>query len=239
MISLIIPTLDEAANIRRTLTSLSNETRKKYQVEVIVSDGGSTDDTVKIARELGAKVVEPILGEQQSIAVGRNAGAATAGCDVLIFMDADTYPKSWDKLLSAASQFNHEKEVAATVSVEINPVERKWRDIIWQNLFNLVFFAENVLGLAMGRGNCQIVKAASFRQVGGYNVSLAAAEDYDLYRRLAKIGKIKILWHVIVYESPRRFRRYGYWRVVWWWTLNGLNVYFKNKAASKKWQRVD
>lgn len=239
MISLIIPTLNEAASLSSTLAELTDDIKKKYKIELIVSDGGSTDETVKVAKNFGALVVQPKPGEHQNIAIGRNAGAAITSGEILIFLDADTYPKQWVKLLQATGQaFADDKVVAATVSVEIEPKARKWRDVIWQNLFNLVFFAENVLGIAMGRGNCQIVRASSFRKIGGYNVSLAAAEDYDLYRRLAKIGRIKILWHVIVYESPRRFRRYGYLKVVWWWTLNGLNVFLRNQSWSKQWRRV-
>lgn len=240
MISLIIPTLNEAASLKRTLADLTPELRSKYQVQLIISDGGSTDNTIKVAKDFGARVVEPKVGEKQNIAIGRNAGAVLAQGDVLIFLDADSKPKSWAKLFESASNILADsKVVAATVSVEIYPEERKWRDLVWQNLFNLVFFAENVVGIAMGRGNCQIVKAEAFRRIGGYNVNLAAAEDYDLYRRLAKLGKIKILWHIIIYESPRRFRKLGYWRVAWAWTRNGWSVLFRHRAVSKKWQRVD
>lgn len=239
MISLIIPTLNEAESIGKILAQLTDDIKQRYRVELIISDGGSTDNTVDLAISLGAKVVKPQPGVKQNIAIGRNAGASVAKGESLIFLDADTYPKSWDKLfLSIQKIFEDNKVVAATVSVEVNPDERKWRDIIWQNLFNLVFFSENILGIAMGRGNCQIVRADAFNKVGGYNINLAAAEDYDLYRRLGKIGKIKILWHIIVYESPRRFRHYGYAKVVWLWTLNGLNVFFRQRAWSKKWQRI-
>lgn len=240
MISLIIPTLNESEVLRKTLAGLTDDLKKKWQVEVIVSDGGSKDNTVRIARELGAIIVEPRAGDKQTIAGGRNDGAAVARGEVLIFLDADTYPKDWGKLLEAADKLKQDdRMVAATVSVEIEPKERKFKDIIWQNLFNLVFFTENAIGLAMGRGNCQIVKAAAFKAVGAYNENLAAAEDYDLYRRLGKTGKIKILWHIIVYESPRRFRRYGYMKVAWWWSLNGINVLLRKKAWSKKWGRVN
>lgn len=239
MISLIIPTLNEAKVISKTLAGLDNDIKTKYNVEVIISDGGSTDGTQELVRKLGVRLVEADESKVQNIAVGRNAGAELANGQVLIFLDADTYPESWSKLFEGAIKIvDNKKLVAGTVSVEISPEERKFKDIIWQNLFNLVFFCENAIGIGMGRGNCQIVRTDAFRRIGGYNINLAAAEDYDLYRRLTKIGKIKILWHVVVYESPRRFRKYGYLKVVWWWTLNGASVLFKNRAWSKKWKRV-
>jgi hypothetical protein len=94
--------------------------------------------------------------------------------------------------------------------------------------------------MGMGRGECHIVRADVFWKINGYNESLAAGEDYDLYRRIkkSKLGKIKFLNDIIVYESPRRFRKYGYLKVFGEWTKNSLSVFFKNKSASKVWEEV-
>lgn len=239
MISLVIPTLNEAKTLGKTLVGLSDEIKKRYLVELIVSDGGSSDDTQELARQLGARVVLPEPGVKQNIAVGRNAGAVVASGEILIFLDADTRPRDWEKLLRAANEaFEDDKVAAATVSVEIEPAERKLRDLFWLNLYNLMFFCQTALGFGMGRGNCQIVRAATFKEVGGYNEDLSAAEDYDLYRRLGKLGKIRILWRVVVYESPRRFRRYGYLRVGAWWFLNAVSVVLRKRSWSRVWQRV-
>src|SRR3990167_9713058 len=89
MISLVIPTLNEAKTLGKTLVGLSDEIKKRYLVELIVSDGGSSDDTQELARQLGARVVLPEPGVKQNIAVGRNAGAAGASGEILIFLDAD------------------------------------------------------------------------------------------------------------------------------------------------------
>jgi len=240
MISLIIPTLNDAAALKQSLSGLTNELKQQFQVELIVSDGGSTDGTVAAANKLGAQVIAAKPGEKQNIAIGRNAGAAQARGEVLIFLDADSYPDDWSNFFSGiVREFTNNRVVAATVSVTINPAERKWRDVFWLNIFNFIFFCQLALGISMGRGNCQIVRASAFRQIGGYNESLAAAEDYDLYRRLGKLGKIKILRHITIYESPRRYRKYGYLRVAWWWLINSLWVTFRQQAWSKEWRRVD
>jgi len=63
----------------------------------------------------------------------------------------------------------------------------------------------------MGRGECQIVRRDIFEKVGKYNTNLIAGEDFDLYRRIKKNnGNIYYSKEIIIYESPRRFRKYGY-----------------------------
>ena len=77
----------------------------------------------------------------------------------------------------------------------------------------------------MGRGECQILKAEMFRRVGGYNAAMVAGEDYDLFRRVRKNGRIVMMSGVTVFESPRRFRKYGYLHILWGWTRNRITSY--------------
>jgi len=82
-ISVIIPTLNEAADIGRCLASLLD---RKGLVEVIVADGGSTDSTCRIARDMGAKVVTAEKGRGLQI----KQGVDQASCDLLIIVHADS-----------------------------------------------------------------------------------------------------------------------------------------------------
>jgi hypothetical protein len=90
----------------------------------------------------------------------------------------------------------------------------------------------------MGRGECQVVRQTAFMALKGYNPELAAGEDFDLFRRLRSIGKVRYDHSLLIYESPRRYRKYGYARVYWDWILNGIAVLFKNKAISEVWEEV-
>ena len=77
--------------------------------------------------------------------------------------------------------------------------------------------------MGMGRGECHIVKRELFERAGGYDESLGAGEDFELYtRRLRKYGKIVICKDLTVYESPRRYRKFGYIRVF----LTGQKIQF-------------
>jgi rSAM/selenodomain-associated transferase 2 len=82
-ISVVVPTLNEAPNLARTLARLRNASGK---VEVIVVDGGSTDGTVAIAERLADRVIETRPGR----AAQMNAGAEVAKGEAVLFLHADT-----------------------------------------------------------------------------------------------------------------------------------------------------
>src|SRR5262249_2758330 len=87
-VSVVIPALNEAAQIATTLEAA----RAGCPHEIIVADGGSADDTRPIARSTGAKVLQ----SQTVTARQMNAGAARASGKVLLFLHADTQlPEDW------------------------------------------------------------------------------------------------------------------------------------------------
>jgi len=90
----------------------------------------------------------------------------------------------------------------------------------------------------MGRGECQIIPKKIFYEVGGYNQKLVAGEDFDLFKRIRKKGKILFDKNSIIYESPRRYREYGHSTIFFAWLLNAISVIFKNKSVSKEWEEV-
>jgi hypothetical protein len=90
----------------------------------------------------------------------------------------------------------------------------------------------------MGRGECHIIRKNIFNEEGGYNENLSAGEDFDLFKRIRKKGDILFTPEILVYESPRRFRRLGYLKVTLLWIKNGFSVYLKNKSFSKIWEQV-
>jgi hypothetical protein len=90
----------------------------------------------------------------------------------------------------------------------------------------------------MGRGECQIVRRKAFEALKGYNAEMAAGEDFDLYRRLRSIGRVRYDHQLLVFESPRRYRKYGYLRVYFDWIRNGLAVLFKHRSFDQVWEEV-
>ena len=239
MLSIVIPTLNEASNLPNLLASLTKELRSRYNLEIIVSDNGSTDDTVAFARKAGVRVVGRRSEEKKNISECRNRGARAAQGEVLMFLDADCLPRNWEYFFDRSFEALHDQRIIAlTFRFAINPKEQRWIDVVWMFYFNLLFLFLNVLGLGMGRGNCQVVRRAAFQKINGYNTELVAGEDFDFYRRLRRIGRIRFLWSVVVYELPRRFRKLGYVRVALQWFVNSMSIMILGRSWSREWRDV-
>ncbi|MBE9028573.1 glycosyltransferase, partial [filamentous cyanobacterium LEGE 11480] len=90
-ISVIIPTLNEAANLPGTLAGLNTP-----NIEIIVADGGSQDATIALAEQAGAKVIQSPPGRATQL----NHGAAKATGEIYLFLHADTQlPPNWHALI--------------------------------------------------------------------------------------------------------------------------------------------
>jgi glycosyltransferase involved in cell wall biosynthesis len=88
MISIVIPTYNEADQIAQTI-SKTNAAKGEHQIEIIVADGGSTDETLPIALRSNAIT---IVSNKKGRAAQMNKGASVAKGDVLYFLHADSIP---------------------------------------------------------------------------------------------------------------------------------------------------
>ncbi len=242
LISVVVPVYQEEKLLRSTLEVLTGSLREQFDYELIVSDGGSTDSTVAIAEEFADKIVLHELDRRQTIAEGRNAGAAVAEGDIIVFINGDTLPADppafFADVIQWSTQPNRDGTVALACAVRVAPHERTIGDRMFHAFFNSYVRLLNFVGLGMGRGECQIVRTWAFRMVGGYNPAISAGEDFDLFRRLARIGRIGQRAAGLVYESPRRFRKYGYARILAEWCINAVSVMIRKKAVSDEWEAV-
>ena len=237
--SIIIPTLQEEKYIVRTLDQFSSDLRKQFDFEVIVSDGGSTDKTCSLAKPRADLFTVHTKPFKQTISMGRNAGAELSKGFILIFINADTLIENTGKFfLRVEEALKDPHIVAATCRVNIYPEEERISDRIFHNFFNNYFWFLNLIGLGMGRGECQIIKRNEFFAVSGYNEGLAAGEDFDLFVRVRRHGKIAYLHSLIVRESPRRFRKFGYAKILMQWFINAVSVLFRGKSISDDWEPI-
>ena len=85
-ISVIIPTYNVALTLRKCLLSIYRQDYPEDKLEVLVIDDASTDSTVKIARELGAKV---LFNGKHNIEIGKSIGLQNAKNDFVLFIDGD------------------------------------------------------------------------------------------------------------------------------------------------------
>lgn len=238
-ISVVIPTLNEERLLPALLAQFTPELVDEFALDVIVSDGGSTDRTCEIVLASGFRLARHEGAARQTIAGGRNLGAAAARGDVLVFLNGDIRIELPRLLFERVRDvFQDTAVVAATCEVQVFPEEERLSDRLFHIVHNRYVRLLNAIGEGMGRGECQIVPRGHFDAVGGYVAEMAAGEDYDLYRRLRRRGRIVMLGGVTVYESPRRFRKYGYLYIIWQWTKNALFVAWRRKSSSTVWEAV-
>lgn len=241
LISIIIPVLQEEKLLARTMSVFTPERKQRFGLEIIVSDGGSTDATIGIANSFADIVICHTEQRRQTIAEGRNKGAEQAKGEVFVFMNADTFPADPDEFLSFVRSWSEltYKPCALACPVHIYPDERTFSDSCFSFLLNsYIGFMVNIMGMGMGRGECQIFTRSAFYSAGMYDGSIPAGEDFEIFRRTRKIGGLTFEKCLLVYESPRRFRRYGYPRILLEWAVNWFWVLIFGKARSKDWEAV-
>ncbi len=191
-ISIIIPVLNEANTICSVLVGVLDA----QNVEVIVVDGGSHDDTIAIAQSLGVKVISAPAGRASQM----NAGAAVATGNILLFLHADTrLPAGFDTLILQALQDS--RTVGGAFELRIDAKLRGLRLI--EKMVNM-----RSRWLSMPYGDQAIfLKATVFHEIGGFP-NLPIMEDFELMRRLKHCGKITIL-PAAVLTSGRRWQKLG------------------------------
>jgi glycosyltransferase involved in cell wall biosynthesis len=238
-ISIIIPTKHEGQYIETTLKQFL-PIKQQLGIEVIVSDGGSSDNTLEIARKYADRVLVPKKGEKQNIAIGRNAGAKVAKADILFHTDADVIiPNKPDFFAKLFAVFEDENIVAATFRLRVYPDEESLTARIVHNVFfNGLVRLANHFGSIAAKGECQVVRASTFHKINGYDENIAFGEDAHLFSRLSKLGRIVYLNDLVVYHSPRRFHKQGYFKVLALGVREAVCLYILRRPYLKEWAPV-
>jgi rSAM/selenodomain-associated transferase 2 len=196
-LSVVIPTLDAAADLTATLAALAGASVIR---EVVIADGGSCDDTVAIARAAGARAISAPRGRGAQLA----AGAAAALGNWLLFLHADCRPApGWPE---AADAFVAAPGAAARAGYfrfaldDTNPSARR--------LERIVAWRCRALALPYGDQGLLIAREL-YDAIGGF-APIPLMEDVELVRRLGR-GRLAAL-PVPAYASARRYRDGGYIR---------------------------
>ncbi len=199
-VSIIIPTLNEALGIECCLKNL--QPLREQGVEVIVSDGGSTDNTRELAILYADKVIEADLGRASQM----NAGALLANGEFLLFLHSDT---------SLPTGFSEAWLTGLTWG--FFPV--KLSGVAWP--FRLVERAINIRSRFSGIGTgdqALFIRRTLFESIGGF-ANIPLMEDVELCRRL-KADSCPVVQNNPVTTSSRRWEQKGIIRtVVQMWRL--------------------
>lgn len=197
-VSVIIPTLNEAAHIGQLVHRLFASENSSLQ-EVIVVDGGSNDDTSAIARNAGALVIEAPL---PSRARQMNLGAAKATGDILFFVHGDTLPPTtFIADILQAVQLGFPQGCFRARYDSANPLLR----------INSYFTGFDQLWCRGGDQGLFITQPL-FDQLGGFDDELIIMEEYDWLQRSRPQFPFVIL-PAEIHVSARKYEKNAYIKV--------------------------
>ena len=229
MLSVVIPAFNEETLLPGTLRAIG-AAATDLSSEVIVVDNESTDKTIQIAQDFGAKIISE---SERNIAKVRNTGAQNALGDVLIFIDADTIvPPSL--FLKIADVMKDEKCFGGAVAVEYDESKRKWMKYymygwkFWQKFFN------------MKQGAAQFCRKSVFEKLGGYDKSIFVGEDIEFYWRLTTFAKqndghLSFIENPKVRTSARRLDKTSLWKTFVHWNPMFIRLAWRKKSVWKDW----
>lgn len=193
IISIIIPVLNEAAIITQTLERI----KFNPQVEIIVVDGGSNDETVTLAKQ---KKVTVTIVAKKGRAAQMNAGAKIAQGDILLFLHSDTQlPDNYLEIVQKT--LARSLAIAGAFSLKIDG-----KNLPLRLVEITVEMRSRFLSLPYGDQGLFLTKQ-TFQEIGGF-ADLPIMEDFEIVQRLKRQGKIAIAPATAV-TSSRRWQKLG------------------------------
>jgi len=183
LISVIIPAYNSEQTIQETIQSVINQTFTDW--ELIVINDGSTDSTSAIVEAFGDRRIQLFSYPNAGASVSRNRGLAKSTGELIAFLDADdlwTADKLQDQL--AALQANRQADVAYSwsdcIDESSNFLRHGGRVTIEGNALPKL-----LLGDVLENGSNPLIRRKTLLEIGGFDESLPAGQDWDLYLRLA------------------------------------------------------
>lgn len=208
---IVIPTLNEAAHIGPLLQGLLPFAERRA-ARIVVADGGSTDGTPGIVRDLAARSSRILLlhnpDRLQSAAVNHAVAAHGAGADWLLRLDAhSSYPPDYgDVLLDEAQASGADAVVVSMLATGFAPLQSVIALAQNSRLGNGGAAHRNATaGRWVDHGHHALMRLAAFRAVGGYDPQFSHNEDAELDHRLRAAGhRIWLTAATQVTYFPRR-----------------------------------
>ena len=199
-VSVIIPTYNRGWIIKEAIDSVMAQDYRDF--ELIIVDDGSTDNTPDILHSYRDKIL--VFGqENQGVSAARNRGLAAASGDLIAFLDSDDL---WlpQKLKRQVDFFNSNpdaficqtEEIWIRNNIRVNPKKRhkKPRGMIF----------EPSLALCLVSPSAVMIRASLFEEVGRFDETLPACEDYDLWLRMS------CRYPVYLIDTPLIIKRGGH-----------------------------
>lgn len=226
-ISIIIPILNEADNIKNLLEYLLKNTSKENISEIIVVDGGSTDGSQEIVShyilDLSAalKVTSiQLLHSEKGRAKQMNLGAKNASGDILYFLHADSFPpKNFDQLI-----INEIEKENFAGCFRLQFESNHW----WLNLAS--WLTQFSWRACRGGDQSQFITKKLFQEIGGFNETFTIYEDNILINELYARKQFVVI-NKKIRTSARLYERHGVWTLQYHFWAIYVKKWFGASAA--------
>ncbi|MGB5943735.1 MAG: TIGR04283 family arsenosugar biosynthesis glycosyltransferase [Leeuwenhoekiella sp.] len=220
MLSIIIPTLNEEFQINEVLNHLINASSGKFEIEIIIADGGSTDRTEEIVADFISTIFKPtikFIRSEKGRANQMNAGSREAAGTVLYFLHADSFPpENFDELILDEVKNGN---LAGCFKMRFD------RDHWWLHLAG--WFTKFNWRPCRGGDQSQFITRALFDKIGGYDENYAVYEDNILINALYERKQFTVIQEEIV-TSARLYELHG----VWYTQFHFLMIYIKKRLGT-------
>ncbi len=197
-ITIIIPVYNEAEHLRKLLPFLK-QASDVHPIEILVSDGGSSDESRAVCEANEITVLSAGINSR-SIQMNKAANLATG--QILYFVHADTTPPKGfaEKIIKAISAgFD-----AGRFTTEFDSDSKLLK-------FN-AYFTKFDWFMCYGGDQTLFLKAGFFQHIGGFDESLAIMEDYEITERIKKQGRYTVLREPVK-VSARKYNKNSWWQV--------------------------
>jgi len=207
MISIVIPILNEADNIENLLFHLIDNASLQNIQEIIVVDGGSTDGSQEIIKNLDLKV--KLINSEKGRAKQMNTGAKLASGEILYFLHADSFPPThYDKYIIEEVKQNNQ---AGCFRLTFGNNHWWLRLASWLTQFKW--------RACRGGDQSQFITKALFEDIGGFDESYIIYEDNILINELYKRNEFVVI-NKKIETSDRLYKRHGIWKLQYhFWTI--------------------
>lgn len=205
LISVIIPTYNNAQFIRDAIDSVLSQTYKNY--EILVIDDGSTDNTKEIIEKYNGKRIKYIYQENKGLAAARNTGIKASTGELVAFLDSDDMwlPEKLERQISIINGFPNVGLVGCGyygIDESGKRVkETKGRDYPDKELLLNNLMMRNVV---TGSGSGVLAKKECFNKAGLFDESFRSTEDRDMWYRILKFYDLKFVSDYLVIIRVRR-----------------------------------